>query len=109
MAPLLPPTLLAVECEEPGSELSGNKRWPMLMPVKSSESPSSAMSESEGALEDDTVEKSSLQSPTLAAIRGVLLLLMMACRHVSASVSLWQRSSSSRSTVRTLMQYGYPV
>jgi hypothetical protein len=39
----------------------------------------------------------------------VLLLLMMAWRHVSASASLLQRSSSSRSTVRTLMQYGYPL
>ncbi len=55
MAPLLPPMLLTVECEELGSELSGNKRWPMLMPVKSSESPSSATSESEGAVHDDTV------------------------------------------------------
>jgi hypothetical protein len=107
MAPLLPETLLAVECEELSSELSGNKRWPMLMPVKSSESPSSAMSESDGALEEDTVDddwKSSLQSPMLAGSRGVLLLLIMAWRHVSASASLLQRSSNSRSTVRTLMQ-----
>jgi len=34
------------------------------------------------------------------------LLLMMALRHISASASLLQRSSSSRSTVRTLMQWG---
>jgi hypothetical protein len=38
-----------------------------------------------------------------------MLLLMMDLRQVSASSSLLQRSSNSRSTVRTLMQNGNPV
>lgn len=106
MAP--PLLLLANDIAEAVAE-SVIKRCPMLIPVISKASPSSAVSESLAAREADgdggamrALESGA--SMSLPPARHALLLLAMALRHASASASLLQRSSSSRSTVRTLMQ-----
>lgn len=95
------------------SEALCKTRWAMLIPDTSSESPSSAMSESLGCFSTEAFcnAKTELGTPWPLSVanRGAMLLLMMDLRQVSASSSLLQRSSNSRSTVRTLMQNGNPV
>jgi hypothetical protein len=86
-------------------------RWLMLTPVSSKASPSSAKSESLADFEnepesEDTITVSELPNTWLLPLedKDVLLELISALRHVSASTSLLHLSRSSRSTVRTLMQ-----
>ena len=86
-------------------------RWLMLTPVSSKASPSSAKSESLADFEnepesEDTITVSEPPNTWLLPLedKDVLLELISALRHVSASTSLLHLSRSSRSTVRTLMQ-----